>query len=202
MIFIGREGLFRDVPSHLMVSVLFKEASEILLSVSSWQGSQDSFFCTGKWPHWVYCFFMFFRNHTKIVGCCEGWDSSDHLGVRWAIFQTTHLHTTWTQTFFYHGFSSRARAREVSLFGGDDGFQQAVGGAFSCRARGPIFVGWRCDGWRCVSPSPGGKNGENGGSNPISPPSGKHTKNYGKSQFLMGKIHYKSPFSIAFCIVY
>jgi hypothetical protein len=31
-------------------------------------------------------------------------------------------------------------------------------------------------------------------------PSGKHTKNYGKSPFLMGKStinHYKSPFSIA-----
>ena len=28
-------------------------------------------------------------------------------------------------------------------------------------------------------------------------PSGKHTHNYGKSQCLMGKCHYKSPFSIA-----
>ena len=28
-------------------------------------------------------------------------------------------------------------------------------------------------------------------------PSGKHTENYGKSPFSMGKIHYKSPFSIA-----
>ena len=30
-------------------------------------------------------------------------------------------------------------------------------------------------------------------------PSGKHTKNYGKSPCLMGKIHYKWPFSIANC---
>jgi len=31
-------------------------------------------------------------------------------------------------------------------------------------------------------------------------PSGKHTKNYGKSPFLMGKSTINGPFSIAFCM--
>ena len=144
MIFIGREGF--HVPSHLMVSVLFKEASEILLSVSSWQGSQDSFFCTGKWSHWVYCFLTPTRK-------------------LWAVVKDGIPVIIWTppgHRHGYHGFSSRyARAREVYLFGGDDGFQQAVGGAFSCRARGPMR--WTAMRWMAMwGPSPGGKNGEKG----------------------------------------
>ena len=172
---------------------------------SSWasvagRAPKTAFSALGNGPHWGV---LFFRNHTKMVGCCEGWDSSDHLGFRWAIFQTTHLHTTWTldtdmaTMAFLH---ARARVRCLCSVGmmvfnklSVVHFPAVPGDPFSLDGDA-LDVGWNT--------IPSWEKRREGGSNPISPPSGKHTKNYGKSPFLMGKIHYKSPFSIAFCIVY
>ena len=171
---------------------------------SSWasvagRAPKTAFSALGNGPHWVYCFFVTTRKWWAVVK--DGipviiWDSGGPFFKR----PTYTPPGLWTQTWLPWLFFTRARVRCLCSVGmmvfnklSVVHFPAVPGDPFSLDGDA-LDVGWNT--------IPSWEKRREGGSNPISPPSGKHTKNYGKSPFLMGKIHYKSPFSIAFCIVY